>query len=536
MATSTALDSLFNADFYRSQNPDLANLDNQQAFAHWRNAGIAESRSFSPFIDLNFYRSSNRDLRNLGNLDLFNHFANVGLSEGRKFSPFLDLQFYQDSNPQLALYSKRDALAHFANPNFGLNERRVFSRFIDLNFYRSVNSDLANLNYRQLFDHLYQSGINEGRIFSPFVDLNSYRTNNRDLASLTNRQLWEHFLVNSFVEGRKYSPFPFNRTFGYGLVNAAAAVAKATGQNTFPDVPNLGGNNWGLDMIKAPEVWQRGVTGQGIVVAVIDSGVDYFHPDLDNNIWVNTREIAGNGIDDDRNGFIDDVRGWNFFSSNNQPLDLDGHGTSVAGIIAAENNNIGITGVAFNAKIMPIKVLERLPKNDLPSGTDDDVANGILYAIRNGANVINLSLGTLSQSQTVRTAGAIKEAFEKGVVVVSAAGNDSSLTPIYPARYATHFGIAGGAVDRNKVIPAFSNDAGFTPIDYVVAPGVDVYSTSDFNEYETKTGTSMAAPYVAGTAALILSANPNLSPVTVENILTTTADPTGILTGLLIDF
>ncbi|MFB2892338.1 S8 family peptidase [Aerosakkonemataceae cyanobacterium BLCC-F50] len=526
MSTSTALNSLFNADFYRFQNPDLAGLDNQQAFAHWRNAGIAEGRSFSPFIDLNFYRSSNRDLRNLGNTELFNHLANVGLSENRRFSPFVDLKFYEDSNPDLARLnlSKPKLLEHLSN--FGLNERRVFSRFIDLNFYKANNGDLATLNNRQLFDHLSQSGINEGRIFSPFVDLNFYKSNNRDLAALNNRQLWEHFLINALAERRKYSPFSFNSTFGYGLVNAAAAVAKATGQSTFPDVPNLGGDSWGLDMIKAPEVWQRGVTGQGIVVAVIDSGVDYFHPDLDNNIWVNTREIAGNGIDDDRNGFVDDIRGWDFVFDDSTPLDIDGHGTHVAGIIAAENNNFGATGVAFNAKIMPVKVLERFPEDDLASGTDDDVAAGIRYAVNNGARIINLSLG--GSSTLPKTAAAIKDAFEKGVVVVSSSGNDRDFAPEYPSRYATHFGIAVGAVDRNKVIPAFSNDAGFTPIDYVVAPGVDVYSTSDFDRYETKTGTSMAAPHVAGTAALILSANPNLSPTLLENILTTTANPVGL--------
>ncbi|MFB2882142.1 S8 family peptidase [Floridanema aerugineum] len=523
MSTSTALNSLFNADFYRFQNPDLASLNNQQAFAHWRNAGIAEGRSFSPFIDLNFYRSSNRDLRNLGNPELFNHLANLGLSEGRRFSPFVDLKFYEDSNPDLARlnFSKPKLLEHFAT--FGLNERRAFSRFIDLKFYQASNGDLATLNNRQLFDHLYQSGINEGRIFSPFVDLNFYKSSNRDLASLSNRQLWEHLLVNGLAERRKYSPFSFNTTFGYGLLNAAAAVAKATGQSTFPDVANLGGDNWGLDAIKAPEVWQKGYTGQGIVVAVIDTGVDYFHPDLDNNIWVNVDEIAGNGIDDDRNGYIDDIRGWDFVFDDNLPIDLDGHGTHVAGIIAAENNDFGATGVAFNAKIMPVNVFDTV----LNGGAfDEDIAAGIRYAADNGANIINLSLG--GSSSFPKTAEAIKYAVEKGVVVVSAAGNNNGFATTYPGRYATHFGITVGAVDRNNIIANFSNDAGSLPIDYVVAPGVDVYSTSDFDRYETKTGTSMAAPHVAGTAALILSANPNLSPTLLENILTTTANPAGL--------
>ena len=152
----------------------------------------------------------------------------------------------------------------------------------------------------------------------------------------------------------------FNTNYGYGLVNANAAVSRTLNRSSlFPDVPNLGGNNWGRDLINAPEVWNQNITGNGIVVAVVDTGVDYNHPDLDSNIWRNAGEIPGNGIDDDRNGFIDDIRGWDFVSNDNNPMDLDfdGHGTHVAGAIAAERNDFGITGVAYNAKIMPVRVL-----------------------------------------------------------------------------------------------------------------------------------------------------------------------------------
>ena len=322
---------------------------------------------------------------------------------------------------------------------------------------------------------------------------------------------------------------PYNSLFGYGLVNASAAVAQAIGQNPFADVPNLGSDNWGLDLIKAPEVWNRGFTGQGIVVAVIDSGVDYTHPDLDNNIWVNSDEIPGNGQDDDRNGFVDDIRGWDFVDRDNNPMDIDGdgHGTHVAGIIAAENNNFGVTGVAFNAKIMPVRVL------DLFGGTHADIAAGIRYAVDNGADVLNLSLGGSFNAPEVEQA--IKYAFDKGAVVVTAAGNDGGLQPGYPGRYATDFGITVGAIDRNDAIPYFSNHAGSTRLDYVVAPGVDVRSTFPGNRYETMRGTSMAAPYVAGVAALVLSANPNLSPALLENALTTTANSVGIRSASLYD-
>ena len=126
----------------------------------------------------------------------------------------------------------------------------------------------------------------------------------------------------------------YNSTNGYGLVNAGLAVSKAAGVSPYADVPNVGGNNWGADLIKAPTVWNNGYTGQGTIVAVLDTGVDYNHQDLKNNIWSNNKEIAGNGIDDDSNGYIDDAQGWNFDSSNNNVLDNNGHGTHVSGTIA----------------------------------------------------------------------------------------------------------------------------------------------------------------------------------------------------------
>ncbi|MGA9381099.1 MAG: S8 family peptidase [Phormidium sp.] len=434
--------------------------------------------NFSDFIDVKFYRQSNPDLANLTDTQLLNHFNTVGIDQGRVFSPFIDLKFYQQNNP-----------------------------------------GLTGLNNRQLLEHLVNNGINEGRVFSPYLDLNYYRQQNPDLTSLLDKQLWGHFNKIGFAEGRASSPIPYNSTSGFGLVNAAAAVATATGQNAFPEVANLGGNNWDLDAIKAPETWSKGYTGQGIVVAVVDTGVDYKHSDLDGNIWVNPREIAGNQKDDDGNGYIDDIRGWDFVTDDNDPMDLDGHGTHVAGTIAAENNGFGATGVAPNAKIMPIRVLD-----GSGNGSVLDVAAGIRYAADNGAKVINLSLG--GDINTPAEASAIKYAAEKGVIVVSAAGNEHQLQPGYPARYASHFGIAVGAVNRNNQMASFSDLAGKMPLDYVNAPGVNVYSTFLGNSYRNMSGTSMASPHIAGVAALVSSANSNLTPVQVESILTTTANST----------
>ncbi|MBD2646196.1 S8 family peptidase [Nostoc foliaceum] len=345
-----------------------------------------------------------------------------------------------------------------------------------------------------------------------FSGRSSYNSTDADVQLLNNGDSEN----TSNATANAFSTENYNSTNGYGLINGAAAVARATGQNTFADVPDLGGNNWGADLVKAPEVWAQGYTGKGVVVAVVDTGVDYNHEDLRNNIWTNANEIAGNGIDDDGNGYIDDNYGWNFAEKNNNTLDKNGHGTHVSGTIAGENNNYGVTGIAYNAKIMPVKVL-----NDSGSGSYNSISKGIRYAVDNGANVINLSLGGTSSNRTLQSA--IDYASSQGVIVVMAAGNDGDSSPDYPARYAYKSGIAVGAVDQNNNMPDFSNRSGTNEIAYVTAPGVKVYSSVPNNQYATYNGTSMAAPHVAGVVALMLSANSSLTDAQVRQIVTETA-------------
>ena len=319
----------------------------------------------------------------------------------------------------------------------------------------------------------------------------------------------EPFTMTNATTSGKYS-----YTSGYGLINAAAAVAKAGGQNTFADVPALGGNNWGADLVKAPEAWAKGYTGKGVVVAVLDTGVDYTHPDLKDNIWTNPN--PGNGKDNNGDGYTNDIHGWNFVDNNNDVLDKFGHGTHVAGTIAGENNGFGVTGIAYDAKIMPVKVLD-----NSGAGTDACITKGIYYAVDHGANVINLSLGGGNGDSSLESA--IQYASSKNVVVVMAAGNDGGMTPNYPARYAKNSGLAVGAVDQNKNMADFSTRSGFDQLAYVTAPGVNIYSTIPDNQYASYSGTSMATPHVAGVVALMLSANHNLTDSQVRQIVTQSA-------------
>lgn len=377
-----------------------------------------------------------------------------------------------------------------------------------MNHQKSSNREL-NITSISSVD-CFQLSHNDG------LSLNNHSSFNPTINTLEDTDKLFSSNTNSATNSDTVTASGYDFNSGYGLVNAAAAVSKAAGQNTFPDVPNLGGNNWGADLIKAPEVWAKGYTGEGVVVAVLDTGVDYNHNDLKGNIWTNTKEVANNGQDDDGNGYVDDVFGWNFDGNNNNTLDVYGHGTHVSGTIAGVNNDFGVTGVAYDAKIMSVKVL-----NDSGSGSYSSIAQGIYYAVDNGAKVINLSLGSPFPNQTMEKA--LEYASSKGAIVVMAAGNNGNPFPAYPAGYATNWGLAVGAVNRQNEMANFSNRAGMNPLAYVTAPGVNVYSTIPDNQYASYNGTSMATPHVAGVVALMLSANSNLTDAQVRQIITETA-------------
>ncbi len=276
--------------------------------------------------------------------------------------------------------------------------------------------------------------------------------------------------------------------------------------------------------IDAPEAWDTTTGSPDVVVAVLDGGVDYLHPDLQDNIWVNVDEIPANGIDDDHNEYVDDIRGWNTYGAgNNDPQDADpdvGHGTHVAGIIAASGNNLtGISGVAPGVKIMPVRIF---PAGD-GQASSIDAMEGIDYAITNGADIINASWGApWNKDPNTYEDIALQEAIEEAdVLFVAAAGNDhvnnDGSTAFWPATSDSPNVISVGAMARNERRLWFSNYGRYT-VD-VFAPGEYIASTIPlgshaFNytyQYAYMNGTSMAAPHVSGVAALVLSANPSLS-------------------------
>jgi subtilisin family serine protease len=277
----------------------------------------------------------------------------------------------------------------------------------------------------------------------------------------------------------------------------------------------------GADVNVLP-LWSQGITGsKKIIVGVIDTGVDWNHEDLKENIYTNPGEagvLASNGKDDDNNGFVDDVHGWNFQNNTNKSTDDNHHGTHCSGTIGAVGNNgIGIAGVNWNTSILPIKFLD---KNG--SGDAVDAIEGINYAVKMGAKVLNNSWGGGGYSKALRDA--IEKANKKNVIFVAAAGNDGSnndVSPAYPASYEVANVISVAATNSLDEKASFSN-YGLKTV-HIAAPGEDIYSTFPNNQYGYLSGTSMAAPHVAGIVALMLSVNPKLTPLEIKESLISSA-------------
>ncbi|MBO0723407.1 MAG: S8 family serine peptidase, partial [Blastocatellia bacterium] len=289
---------------------------------------------------------------------------------------------------------------------------------------------------------------------------------------------------------------------------------------------NTGRNNSGSD-IGALAGWQYTTGSEKTIIAVIDTGVDIRHPDLWHNIWANKQEHVGKkGEDDDRDGYIDDISGWNFVNDSNDVTDDNGHGTAMAGIIAAEGNNSeGITGVMWRASIMPLKALD-----STGSGTIFDVVEAIDFAATHGASVINCSFGTDGYSQALLDA--INRAEMSGALVVTSTGNggrDLSQKPYYPASYTAGNLITVAATAGGDQLADFSNWSESQV--QIAAPGIDILTTSPNGEYASVTGTSAAAPLVAGVAGLLKTIRGWTSAQTVKQALIDGARKSDFLRG-----
>lgn len=286
-------------------------------------------------------------------------------------------------------------------------------------------------------------------------------------------------------------------------------------RNTLVPADKMFKKLWGLNNkngfdVDALEAWKLTKGSKKVVVAVIDTGVDYNHPDLKGNMWVNSAELNGKeGVDDDGNGYIDDIHGYDFAGNKGDPMDNQGHGTHCAGTIGAVHNSIGVAGVAANVRLMALKFLGD------NGGTTADAIEAIYYAVDNGAHVLSNSWGGGGRSR------ALKEAIEysntKGTIFTVAAGNDNKnndLSPTFPSNYEVDnlISVAAYAEDGERAYVirggrkiVFSNYGKKTT--HVSAPGSEILSTVPKGGYEAYSGTSMATPHVSGVIALLLSLN-----------------------------
>jgi subtilisin family serine protease len=327
-----------------------------------------------------------------------------------------------------------------------------------------------------------------------------------------------------------------NQNIGYAEPNYIQKAIGIPNDTRFDDLwgmHNTGQTGGTADAdIDAVEAWDTFTGSHDVVVAVIDTGVDYNHVDLVDNRWVNEGEIPGNGVDDDGNGYIDDVYGYDFAYDDGDPMDVQSHGTHCSGTIGGVgNNSIGVAGVSHAVRIMAVKFLD-----DSGSGSTDDAIDSVIYAVDNGAQILSNSWGCYPgycYSQALENA--IRYAYDHNVLFVAAAGNDDNnndVIPTYPASYDVPNVLAVASTDHNDA-KASSSSYGLTNVD-LGAPGVNILSTVPGDGYDHFSGTSMATPHVSGAAALLKGYNPSLSALELKSIIMDSVDPVASMNGITV--
>lgn len=340
------------------------------------------------------------------------------------------------------------------------------------------------------------------------------------------------------IKTLKYKPHNISSSPITSKTNRLLILGKPINSNNSPSNKDIKQNdpsihnNWGINGTHSISAWNQITKGsRKVIVAVIDTGIDTQHPDLKKNLWNNPGEIgldkkghnkSFNGIDDDNNGYIDDVHGWDFVY--NQPIKSDrhGHGTHVSGIIGAVGNNgIGISGISPQVSLMALNYYNTKSSSDHKNL--ENTVKAIYYAINNGANIINYSGG--GSEANPKEFAAIKQAFNKGILFVSAAGNKKpkdKVNSYYPADYPLPNIISVTAINKDNNVLNTSN-FNESRVD-IAAPGGSIYSTLPNGQYGFMTGTSQATPFVSGVAALIKAKYPDFSPQQIKKQLTTTGD------------
>ncbi len=326
----------------------------------------------------------------------------------------------------------------------------------------------------------------------------------------------------------------------YGLPEVIEGDSKPASGQPITNDPKVGelygmnntgqtGGTPGAD-INAPEAWQihtgRDQADGGTLLAVIDTGIDYNHPDLKDNVWTNPGEIAGDGIDNDNNGVVDDIHGYNAYANSGDPLDGHSHGTHCAGTIAGQGNNgEGVVGVNHDANIMGVKIF-----SDSGSTNAAAIIRGIQYSTKMGARITSNSWGGGRANEGIKQAFAESPALH--IMAAGNSGTNNDARPHFPSSYDLDNNIAVAATDHNDGIARFSC-YGATSVD-IGAPGVNIMSTVNGGGYASYSGTSMATPHVAGAALLVADANPGISNAELKERLLGTADKIPSLDGKVV--